>query len=261
MLYINKFYGQIGNQMLHYNNLVQISNLFKQDSLSLKFSNSHLFELNNLSEFVENVKIHEVLTSDILLSGDFSIEDNKNYLIDVCLHELFYKYNVVSTFDIFKISGDLPNKQKKQISIHFRGTDYKIWDPKSQIDENYYINSIDHITNQIDDDHFFFIHTDDITLKSYKQTLNYLTNNNKKIIMGNIFDPHQDFLSLSNSDYIISSPSTFCICAAFCGKKNKKIIQSEEWIKYKIESDYFRDIFWEELNNGGNNDYKLWAKI
>lgn len=32
-------------------------------------------------------------------------------------------------------------------------------------------------------------------------------------------------------------------------------------MKYKIESDYFRDIFWKELYNGGNDDYKLWAII
>ncbi len=32
-------------------------------------------------------------------------------------------------------------------------------------------------------------------------------------------------------------------------------------MKYKIESDYFRDIFWKQLNNGGNDDYKLWSLI
>ena len=46
-----------------------------------------------------------------------------------------------------------------------------------------------------------------------------------------------------------------------CGKKNKKIIHNNEWIEYKINSDYFRDIFWKDLNNGGNKDYKIWKKV
>jgi hypothetical protein len=261
MFVINTLYGQMGNQLFHYNNLVQLSHIFKQKSLSLSFENNHLFNLNNLSNKTNQIKINEILTSDILLNGDFLIDDNKNYLIDVSLYELFYKFNEISTFDIFKLNVDLTFESKKQISIHFRGTDYKDWDQKSQLDTDYYVNSIDYITKQINDEHFFSIYTDDFSLESYKETLKYLTNNNKEVRLGNKQNVCQDFIELSNSDYVISSPSTFCISASFCGKKNKKIIQSNEWMKYKIESDYFRDIFWKQLNNGGNDDYKLWSLI
>jgi hypothetical protein len=261
MLIVNKLYGQMGNQILHYNNLVQLSHIFEQDSLSLSFTNNHLFNLNNLSKNTNQIKIDETLTSDMLLKGDFLIDDKKNYLIDTCLYELFFKYNKKSTFEIFKLNRNLPFEPKKQISIHFRGTDYKIWDPNSQLNSEYYINSIDYITKTINDEYFFKIFTDDTSLKSYNDTLSYLTDNKKDIRMGNKEDVCEDFISLSNSEYIISSPSTFCICAAFCGKKDKKIIQSEKWMKYKLESDYIRDIFWKELNNGGNDDYKLWVLI
>ena len=72
-----------------------------------------------------------------------------------------------------------------------------------------------------------------------------------------------DFFNLSQCDYIISSPSTFCITAAMCGRKNKKIIHSKEWVvDYKLKTDYFRDIFWKTLHNtGGDEDYKLYKLI
>ena len=82
MLIVNKLYGQMGNQILHYNNLVQLSHIFEQDSLSLSFTNNHLFNLNNLSKNTNQIKIDETLTSDMLLKGDFLIDDKKNYLID-----------------------------------------------------------------------------------------------------------------------------------------------------------------------------------
>lgn len=261
MLLINKFYGQLGNQILHYNNLVQLSNLFKTEFVSIPFFNNEMFKLKNLNFLISDYKIDEVLTAEKLLYDNFNIEQNKNYLIDVCLHELFFKFNKVSTFDIFKFKTNLPTENKKNITIHFRGGDYKIWDKKSQLKSDYYIDSINFVKNKIQEEHIFNVLTDDYTLDSYQQTIKYLKNKNNEVRLGNKNLPTNDFITISNSEYIISSPSTFCITAAFCGKPNKKIIHSNDWIKYKIESDYFRDIFWKELYNGGNNDYKIWVII
>lgn len=261
MLIINKWVGQMGNQILHYNNLVQLSFLFKKQSSSIPFSNSDIFVLHNLNTSFNYLKIDEVLTAERLISGDFVIEDNKNYLLDICLHELFFKFSKISTFDVFKFKNDLLFEDKKNITIHFRGTDYKIWDPKSQLDINYYINSVDFIEKEINEEYVFNVLTDDYTLNSYQETIKYLENKNKKIKLGDKNLPINDFMTISNSDYIISSPSTFCITASFCGKRDKKIIHSDKWIQHKLDSDYFRDIFWKMLNEGGNNDYKLWKKI
>ena len=60
MLIVNKLYGQMGNQILHYNNLVQLSHIFEQDSLSLSFTNNHLFNLNNLSKNTNQIKMIRV---------------------------------------------------------------------------------------------------------------------------------------------------------------------------------------------------------
>jgi len=72
-----------------------------------------------------------------------------------------------------------------------------------------------------------------------------------------------DFISISLSDYVISSPSTFCITASFCGKKNKKIIHSKDFIeRYNLKSNYYRDVFWKKLYyNSDNTDYKIYKLI
>ena len=62
---------------------------------------------------------------------------------------------------------------------------------------------------------------------------------------------------MSECDYIISSPSTFCICAGFMGK-HKKIIHSENWVKDRVNK---VDKFWYDLYNGGNEDYSLYKLI
>jgi len=258
MLFVNKWIGGTGNQILQYNNLVQISSIFNTNYSSTLFDNCEMFRLKNFNGVS---KIDEVLTSEKLLNDNFTIEENKNYLIDVCLHELFFKFNKISTFDIFKFKDTLPLNNKKQITIHFRGGDYKIWDPKSQLKVDYYIDSIKFIKNEINDEYIFNIITDDYTLDSYNLTKKYLEDSNEKIMLGNPNNPKNDFITISNSEYIISSPSTFCITASFCGKKDKKIIHSHDWIEYKLNSDYFRDIFWKKLNYCGNEDYKIWKKI
>ena len=66
-----------------------------------------------------------------------------------------------------------------------------------------------------------------------------------------------DFSTMTESDYLISSPSTFAISAGFIGKK-KKIIHSQEWVEYRVEA---ADKFWCDLYTGGNEDYKLWKLI
>ena len=62
---------------------------------------------------------------------------------------------------------------------------------------------------------------------------------------------------MSECDYIISSPSTFCICAGFIGRQ-KQIIHSKDWVEYRLSKD---DKFWIDLNNGGNEDYSLYRLI
>ena len=62
---------------------------------------------------------------------------------------------------------------------------------------------------------------------------------------------------MTECEYIISSPSTFCMTAGFIGKK-KRIIHSEQWLLDRINHE---DKFWIDLCNGGNRDYKIWKRV
>ena len=58
---------------------------------------------------------------------------------------------------------------------------------------------------------------------------------------------------MTECDSIISSPSTFCICAGFIGK-NKYIIHSAKWAKDRADK---RDKFWSGILQGGNFNYPI----
>lgn len=252
--------GQMGNQLFYYNNLVQIANKFNHDFKSPNFTNNDLFNLISPLENTQHLVFDEIISFKDLINDNLILEENKTYLLDVCLYELFFKFDNLSTFDIFNLKENTIDNSIKT-AIHFRGTDFKIWDPNSQLKSSYYINSIDLILNENNDNHYFTIHTDDTSLLSYNEVISYLKNKNQNFITNEANSNKADFIQIANSDFVISSPSTFCITASMCGKKNKKIIHNNEWIEYKINSDYFRDIFWKDLNNGGNKDYKIWKKV
>lgn len=189
------------------------------------------------------------------LLGSLTTQNIENF--DFCLGDRFFGYSELSTRDIFK----LKNKSfvgDDRCAIHFRGTDFHKWNPESILDSEYYINSIKEIEKDVEN---FYIFTDDQNLKSFQNAIKYLQNKKVNHIFGeNTSDRNkyiQDFAIMSECDYIISSPSTFCISAGFIGK-NKKIIHSKKWIDSRINKE---DKFWVDLNNGGNFNYSLWKKI
>ena len=121
------------------------------------------------------------------------------------------------------------------------------------MDEKYYKDSIAYCLANYDNCRFK-IFTDDKTLDSYKSIIKYLEVKNINHKFGNK-DKHfiNDFAELSICDVIISTPSTFSICAGFLRKK-KDIIHSKEWIDSRVAVD---DKFWVKLSKGGNDNYKI----
>jgi hypothetical protein len=254
---------QFGNKLLGLNNLIQISFYYEQEYSFNNFKGLDLFKIDNQKS--DSIIHGEILTSDFLIKNkdNITLDKEKNYILEPCLLELFNVYDSVSTFDIFKLKLDNIQENKVFVGIHFRGTDFKLWDEKAILSFEYYKNSIDFVINEIKNDFIFMLFTDDSDLISYNQTIDYLNKNNIDYKFGNINNFNEDFYMLSQCDYIISTPSTFCITAAFCGKKNKKIIHSYEFVvDYKNNSDYFRDKFWKYLTSTNNHkDYKLYKLI
>ena len=175
-----------------------------------------------------------------------------------CLGELFFRNRKIPTRDIFKLKSK-PEIEGTSVAIHFRGTDFFSWNPDAVLDADYYLNALE----EVDADNYYLF-TDDNTLPAYHKVLSTLEGKSVWTGTATAHRPGslrnnyiQDFSIMSECDYIISSPSTFCICAGFIGK-HKKIIHSEKWVKDRVQK---VDNFWYDLYNGGNEDYSLYKLI
>ena len=251
--------GRFGNKLLYYNNLIQISKHFKHNYFAPRFESDNIFEFSVLNQNI-------IIGDSIDVNSKFLIENKNNDFnetfihLEPCLGDLFFEYDSLKTNNIFKFKSSLvPNisNNKIYVGIHFRGTDFKLWDNKSILPTTYYIDSINFILSN-ENNLNIKLFTDDITLQSYNELKTYLTDNNINYELGNIHSLEDDFINLSYCDYIISSPSTFAIAAGFCGKENKKIIHSKNWLDYQCDKG---DKFWVGFNNGGNNNYKKYKLI
>lgn len=238
MICINNFPEcGFGNKILYYFNLRQEADLRKENFFCIPWDGHQIFEGD-------------------LLGKQNNSEKASN--LNFCLGEKFFLYNRLSTREVFKIKNVKIIKEKS-CGIHFRGTDFHIWNPDSILDAGYYLNAIEEIINFVD---IFYLFTDQKSLNSYQKVLNYLkTKNNIKVVEGeNISNRNyfiEDFKTMSECDILISSPSTFCISSGFIGK-NKKIIHSNKWIENRIKQN---DKFWVDLEQGGNKNYSLWKRI
>lgn len=255
---------KFGNKLLGVNNLIQISDYYKQDYHFNYFDGLDMFDINFETkkyngERYENLNLDELFNKK---NDEIVLDNNKIYYLQPCLVEFFHKYNAISTFDIFKLKKNIES-DKKLIGIHFRGTDFNLWDEKSILPFEYYRDSIDFILNDIDSEFDIILFSDDYKLNSYNRVVEYLKELNIEYKLGSINDFKEDFILMSSCDYIVSTPSTYCITASICGKKNKKIIQNKEWVvEYRGNTDYFRDIFWKNIaDNNDNNNYKIYKLI
>ena len=168
------------------------------------------------------------------------ISDNKKTFV--------FQYILTKNFD----------NNHKQVGIHFRGTDFFQWNPKSILDSDYYLDSIKMCLDSSDELEFVLF-TDDHNLESFNNILSFLKSNNIKHrcglsqITGNFLD---DFIDLASSSIIVSSPSTFAISAGMIG--NSRIIHSKKWIEHRISEN---DKFWVDLQNTSTKFYSLWAQV
>mgnify|MGYP006162911183 CR=1 FL=1 len=68
----------------------------------------------------------------------------------------------------------------------------------------------------------------------------------------------EDLYKLSICNYMISSPSTFAIWAAILSSVDVKVVHSQQWVDYCVGNG---EEFWMNINNGGNEFYRVWDTI
>ena len=263
--------GRFGNKILHYNNLAQLAKELNTKHYIPRHDDYEIFNNSpELNLFTNHTNVNEISnnTKTLIIDKYKLITDKVNYLkelielnkthvliLEPCLGELFFGFNN-STRDIFnnvKYIDDSYNHlyDKKHCAIHFRGGDFKSWNPESILSPEYYLNAIEELKNSVD---VFTLHTDDESLESVKIVKKYLKDNKLLIKYNNFEDSFtQDFTDMLYSDYIISSPSTFAICAGIMGRE-KEIIHSKKWVDSRVEKN---DAFWIGVSKGGNDNYKI----
>ena len=223
-----------GNRVLYYYNLRQFANLYKTHYYCVPWYGMECFE------------------GDLI--GHPPKENDSIKIVPPCLGEHFFTDSGVCTRDVYKLKKRV-TLEPNSCAVHFRGTDFHQWNPDSILSSQYYLNAIEEVSDSVNS---FYIFTDDRTLKSYQDVKKYLSDKKISYVEGentpNRLNFINDFAILSQCDILISSPSTFCICAGFIGK-HKKIIHSKKWVKGRVDRE---DGFWVGLHNGGNQDYSAW---
>ena len=258
MILIDKMsYGRFGNQVLFFNNLVQLAAICETDFWCAPWAGDNLF-LKERQPTPKSNSSYKIMTSESLKSiTNIELKDiskNDNIIIrEPCLGELFFRYDSTNLNNMYKFKDYDREGNTKIAALHFRGTDFHQWNPSAVLPFEYYVKSIEHINEQFDDVKFK-VFTDDMFLESFQKTLNYFNDNSIKYFIGpdsstGVF--MNDFIDMSLCDIIVSTPSTFSICAGFLGKR-KYIIHNKKWVKERSD---LNDKFWKDLYNGGNKNY------
>ena len=256
--------GRFGNDILFYNNLRQIARTLCSPWYCNPWNDFNIFEkpspIKNESIVGKSIKLNSKNLLNTTLEELRNLaHENDIILSQPCLGELFFKFSFFDPNDYFLIKKEPKTIDENIVGIHFRGTDFKQWNSFAILPTDYYIDAINFVL-QGQKNVIFKIFTDDFSLKSINDVLSYCKEKNiKHKVCTNLRDRHYvyDFVELAMRDSIISSPSTFCICAGFLGTK-KKIIHSEKWVNDRYEKN---DTIWCHIKNGGNQYYDVWKLI
>ena len=255
-------YGRFGNKLIYYNNLRQLASIYNVDYSCVAWEGQDIF--NNLlfeNEYRNQKKNIVQLSSKELLSADKNdileiLEKYEISLMAPCLGELFFSVTETDPKNLLHLP--LEENEQLTIGLHFRGSDFFAWNPDACMPTSYYLNAIDLCEEEHSEKKKYVLYTEDVTYKPFNEIREFLEKEKISYDLGPATKEYKhysaDFVKLANSDIIVSSPSTFAICAGFLGKQ-KKVIHSEEWVKNRLN---VNDKFWVNLNSGGNQWYNIW---
>jgi hypothetical protein len=225
-----------GNRVLFYYNLRQESKSRDRDYFCVHWEGHQFFQGELLGNFPPSEKYEK---------------------FNFCLGERFFDDSGISSREVFKLKN-VPTVPPKTCAIHFRGTDFHSWNPESILKKDYYLESIEEVSSEVEN---FVLFTDDHSLDSYRRVVDFFGERDIKVYQGQNTNDRRHYISdfsiMTECDYLISSPSTYCLSSGFIGK-HKKIIHSKEWVLKRAEKN---DMFWVNLREGGNEDYKLWKLV
>lgn len=284
--YINHFDGQLGNQLMAYNNLCQLAG---------SSANCYITTESEIPKFFKNVKTFRgkvkgiEYNSHTIRNKTFQYTNNSNIILTPpYLGELFFFLTKENPRNFLELKDDFKieiNNNKTNVAIHLRmptntsTNPYKRFKHEYHRNNDYYIKSIELCLKEFDNcnfiifgapssEHFSIQKEREIyrTMDNFPVYQNLIEFLNKKGVCWEksitLCDPRKtyiyDFSQMCECDVIVGTPSTFNTSATFLGKMNKKVIYLEEFINVAAQHN---DLFWVDLKNGGNEYYNIWKYI
>lgn len=180
------------------------------------------------------------------------------------LGDTFFDYSLVAPSNFIRLRARFVSNpgwrrdHRLVVGVHFRGGDFFRWNPRAVLGTDYYLKAIRMALADAGERKVAIaLFADDKSLDSYRAV--------RSEFAGLCIDPSaagqtgpaeiSDFHGLSVCDYIVSSPSTFCIWAGILGG-GVKIVHSEDWMNSQAREN---DRFWQQLLAGGGRYYRVWA--
>lgn len=257
---LNRYIGRFGNKLLYYNTLRQIADYLNTEWYCDPFQGSEYFidlikpspvshneylnspDKNKRTNF-EKYNVTYLLPQTLLpISKEQFKEATTKYLkstmvLTPCDYHLFFKFDNLSTFDIFRFKEPFISNQK-HIGIHIRSNEFYRFYTKRfnlkypSLEFDYYKKAIEKTQ---DKNARCCVFTDNPNSEVYQSVLNLLAQMNLTVEVGDSSSYINDFKRLANCHTVISTLSTFCLAASIMGRENKTIIQSKEFIEGNAE--------------------------
>jgi len=178
-----------------------------------------------------------------------------------CLGENFFKYTqdrlpIYSIFSL-KEEREVPKTPYHKVCIHLRGGDFRTWkNGEGMLSLKYYTDAFDYFMDQVKYCSWPYqieIICDDPehpVLNPLQSHIYLQSGNGRALCRYERNSIAHDWYSMVESEWIISSPSTFAITAGMVS--SAKIIHSKDWVEKRVSEE---DPFWVGLDNGGNHEY------
>lgn len=270
--------GRMGNVLIQYVFLRQLAERMEADYFHVKLPYHQYFEGFGKRHVSLGLRFAKMWKVDIAYIEDVGIKtflmeakerNREGYLIVLQPPLLGHLFEFVeeNPARFLKIKEKYTKKIENQgekilVGLHFRGTDFKMWNSRASLSAKYYQNAIDMLMETLRNELqgvCWQLFTDDNDFPPYLAVAEYLQKRGATLMMGDA--DHlmiSDFYQLSQCDYIVSSPSTYAIMAAIMGKENKMIIQNKEWVEYCVQNG---EDFWRKMKENQVPWYHVMAFI
>jgi len=200
---------------------------------------------------------------DELLRGVLDPEDNDGIinLIAACLAggsdallpggllgDFFFNFAFVSPVDVmrWRVSSAA---HRQAIGVHIRGGDFRQWDPSALLPVSYYEEAV-HWCLATAPEAEVSIFTDDHSLDTVYELKHRLGTRCRIRPRASAL---VDLRLLSESQFIVASPSTFAIWAGILGPQSRSI-HCREWVERKANQGEY---FWRAVASGGSEHYRV----